>query len=122
MGAELPLRLADFGVLHRNEASGALTGLTRVRRFQQVRQAAALIVPLPQQTGRDGQRSWSNFGHENSWKVRSIAELRELRELQTCRVAAFPACWEVSCCFIEGFFVFPVSMSCVAVLTCKGGG
>ncbi|KAM0054258.1 putative threonine--tRNA ligase [Helianthus debilis subsp. tardiflorus] len=26
---------ADFGVLHRNEASGALTGLTRVRRFQQ---------------------------------------------------------------------------------------
>ncbi|CAI9101279.1 OLC1v1038567C1 [Oldenlandia corymbosa var. corymbosa] len=32
---ELPLRLADFGVLHCNEASGALSGLTRVRRFQQ---------------------------------------------------------------------------------------
>merc|ERR1719238_915120 len=32
---ELPLRMADFGVLHRNEYSGALTGLTRVRRFQQ---------------------------------------------------------------------------------------
>lgn len=32
---ELPMRLADFGVLHRNEFSGALTGLTRVRRFQQ---------------------------------------------------------------------------------------
>lgn len=32
---ELPLRIADFGVLHRNEASGALSGLTRVRRFQQ---------------------------------------------------------------------------------------
>ena len=32
---ELPLRLADFGVLHRNEYSGALAGLTRVRRFQQ---------------------------------------------------------------------------------------
>lgn len=32
---ELPLRVADFGVLHRNEVSGALTGLTRVRRFQQ---------------------------------------------------------------------------------------
>ena len=27
--------MADFGVLHRNEMSGALTGLTRVRRFQQ---------------------------------------------------------------------------------------
>jgi len=32
---ELPIRLADFGVLHRNEASGALSGLSRVRRFQQ---------------------------------------------------------------------------------------
>jgi len=32
---ELPWRVADFGVLHRNEFSGALTGLTRVRRFQQ---------------------------------------------------------------------------------------
>jgi threonyl-tRNA synthetase len=32
---DLPLRFADFGVLHRNELSGALTGLTRVRRFQQ---------------------------------------------------------------------------------------
>jgi threonyl-tRNA synthetase len=32
---ELPFRVADFGVLHRNEVSGALSGLTRVRRFQQ---------------------------------------------------------------------------------------
>ena len=32
---ELPIRFADFGVLHRNELSGALHGLTRVRRFQQ---------------------------------------------------------------------------------------
>ncbi|KAF7850234.1 hypothetical protein BT93_L5718 [Corymbia citriodora subsp. variegata] len=32
---ELPLRFAEFGVLHRNEASDALIGLTRVRRFQQ---------------------------------------------------------------------------------------
>ncbi|XP_063170492.1 threonine--tRNA ligase 2, cytoplasmic-like [Candoia aspera] len=32
---EMPLRLADFGVLHRNEFSGTLSGLTRVRRFQQ---------------------------------------------------------------------------------------
>ncbi|XP_069796581.1 threonine--tRNA ligase 1, cytoplasmic-like isoform X3 [Narcine bancroftii] len=32
---ELPLRLADFGVLHRNEFSGALSGLVRARRFQQ---------------------------------------------------------------------------------------
>lgn len=32
---ELPIRFADFGVLHRNELKGALTGMTRVRRFQQ---------------------------------------------------------------------------------------
>merc|ERR1712172_485617 len=32
---DLPLRMADFGVLHRNDLLGALTGLTRVRRFQQ---------------------------------------------------------------------------------------
>lgn len=27
--------MADFGALHRNELTGALSGLTRVRRFQQ---------------------------------------------------------------------------------------
>uniref|UniRef100_A0A8D3AYL1 threonine--tRNA ligase n=1 Tax=Scophthalmus maximus TaxID=52904 RepID=A0A8D3AYL1_SCOMX len=32
---ELPLRWADFGALHRNELSGTLGGLTRVRRFCQ---------------------------------------------------------------------------------------
>jgi len=32
---ELPLRMATFDVLHRNELSGALSGLTRVRQFQQ---------------------------------------------------------------------------------------
>jgi threonyl-tRNA synthetase len=32
---ELPLRYADFGALHRYEASGALSGLTRIRRFHQ---------------------------------------------------------------------------------------
>ena len=34
-GRSLPIRLADFSALHRNEASGALGGLTRLRRFQQ---------------------------------------------------------------------------------------
>lgn len=32
---DLPIRYLDFGALHRNELSGALGGLTRVRRFQQ---------------------------------------------------------------------------------------
>jgi threonyl-tRNA synthetase len=32
---DLPLRFADFGFLHRNELSGVLGGLMRVRRFEQ---------------------------------------------------------------------------------------
>src|SRR3989344_189543 len=32
---ELPLRLADFAPLHRNELRGVLSGLTRVRKFSQ---------------------------------------------------------------------------------------
>ncbi|OAF64070.1 hypothetical protein A3Q56_08222, partial [Intoshia linei] len=32
---EVPLKIADFGALHRNEFSGALHGLTRVWRFAQ---------------------------------------------------------------------------------------
>ena len=32
---DLPLRLAEFGVVHRNEASGTLHGLLRARRFTQ---------------------------------------------------------------------------------------
>jgi threonyl-tRNA synthetase len=32
---ELPVRFADFSALHRNELAGALSGLTRVRRFHQ---------------------------------------------------------------------------------------
>uniref|UniRef100_A0A8C3YNP7 threonine--tRNA ligase n=1 Tax=Catagonus wagneri TaxID=51154 RepID=A0A8C3YNP7_9CETA len=32
---EMPIRFADFGVLHRNELSETLDGLTHVRRFQQ---------------------------------------------------------------------------------------
>ncbi|CDK24367.1 unnamed protein product [Kuraishia capsulata CBS 1993] len=32
---DLPVRMSDWSSLHRNEASGGLTGLTRVRRFHQ---------------------------------------------------------------------------------------
>ncbi|KAF8574299.1 class II aaRS and biotin synthetase, partial [Ramaria rubella] len=32
---ELPICMAEFGVLHKNEASGAQTGLTRVKRSVQ---------------------------------------------------------------------------------------
>src|SRR5207247_10732807 len=32
---DLPLRLSEWGALHRNERSGTLSGLTRVRQFTQ---------------------------------------------------------------------------------------
>ncbi len=47
---ELPLRLADFGRLHRFEPSGALAGLTRVRTFCQ---DDAHIFCMPDQIGAE---------------------------------------------------------------------
>ncbi|RLA64952.1 MAG: threonine--tRNA ligase [Epsilonproteobacteria bacterium] len=41
---DLPLRFADFGRLHRNEASGSLAGLTRVRTFCQ--DDAHIFLPM----------------------------------------------------------------------------
>jgi threonyl-tRNA synthetase len=47
---ELPLRIHDQGVLHRNEVSGALSGLTRVRQFSQ---DDAHIFCMPEQIGQE---------------------------------------------------------------------
>lgn len=46
----MPVKIADFGVLHRNELTGALSGLTRVRRFQQ---DDAHIFCRPDQLGQE---------------------------------------------------------------------
>ena len=46
---DLPLRLAEYGRLHRNERSGTLSGLTRVRHFVQ---DDAHIYVRPDQLGR----------------------------------------------------------------------
>ena len=45
---DLPVRYADFSPLHRNEVSGSLSGLTRVRRFHQ---DDGHIFCLPEQVG-----------------------------------------------------------------------
>ncbi|GCC49067.1 hypothetical protein chiPu_0033173 [Chiloscyllium punctatum] len=55
---ELPVRLADFGVLHRNEFSGALSGLVRVRRFQQ--DDAHIFCTTEQVSGH-----WGGGGHRS---------------------------------------------------------
>ncbi len=60
---ELPLRMADFGVLHRNEISGALSGLTRVRRFQQ---DDAHIFCTPEQVRNNSISHWLFTPHVRS--------------------------------------------------------
>lgn len=52
---EMPVRFADFGVLHRNELSGTLSGLTQVRRFQQ---DDAHIFCMVEQVGKDTREGW----------------------------------------------------------------
>jgi len=59
---ELPIRMAEFGVIHRNEASGALTGLTRVRRFVQ---DDTHIFCMPSQVSSE----FSNYQEYYSWSV-----------------------------------------------------
>jgi threonyl-tRNA synthetase len=57
---KLPIRLADFGALHRNEKTGALSGLTRLRRFQQ---DDAHIFCTPEQLSTEIQSSLSFLRH-----------------------------------------------------------
>lgn len=61
---ELPLRMSEFGVVHRNEASGTLHGLMRARRFtqddahifcteEQLQEEVATLIDLTFQTYHD---------------------------------------------------------------------
>ncbi|XP_067931122.1 threonine--tRNA ligase 1, cytoplasmic-like isoform X2 [Watersipora subatra] len=83
---ELPLRFADFGVLHRNELSGALHGLTRVRRFQQ---DDGHIFCMPEQVGSEMQgcidflqHIYGLFGFEFKLKLSTRPE-KYLGDLET---------------------------------------
>jgi len=66
---DLPLRMSEFGVVHRNEASGTLHGLMRARRFtqddahifcmeEQLQEEVATLIDLTFETYHD-------FGFEN---------------------------------------------------------
>merc|ERR1712062_418332 len=75
---DLPLRMADFGVLPRKELSGALTGLTRVRRFQQ---DDAHIFCMPEQIKEEMrgaldflQHIYSTFGFSYQLKLSTRPE------------------------------------------------
>jgi len=61
---ELPLRLAEYGVLHRNELSGVLSGLTRVRHF--VTDDAHIFV-RPDQIGSEIQGLMGEIREAYSW-------------------------------------------------------
>ena len=71
---ELPLRLAEFGCCHRNEASGALHGLFRTRSFTQ---DDAHIFCMEEQIGSEAQtfikmlfETYQAFGLENNISVK----------------------------------------------------
>ena len=61
---ELPLRLNEYGRLHRNERSGALSGLTRVRHFIQ---DDAHIYVRPDQLGEEIQALLGEVAESYSW-------------------------------------------------------
>ncbi|CAN5283551.1 threonine--tRNA ligase [soil metagenome] len=61
---ELPLRLAEYGILHRNELSGVLSGLTRVRHF--VTDDAHIFV-RPEQIGAEIAGLMSEVREAYSW-------------------------------------------------------
>jgi threonyl-tRNA synthetase len=61
---ELPLRLAEYGVLHRNELSGVLSGLTRVRHF--VTDDAHIFV-RPEQIGSEIEALMGEIREAYAW-------------------------------------------------------
>src|SRR3954447_8009226 len=61
---DLPLRLAEYGKLHRNELSGALSGLTRVRHF--VTDDAHIYV-RPDQIGSEIEALLGEIRESYSW-------------------------------------------------------
>jgi threonyl-tRNA synthetase len=61
---ELPLRLSEYGKLHRNELSGVLSGLTRVRHF--VTDDAHIFV-RPDQIGSEIEALLGEVGEAYAW-------------------------------------------------------
>jgi threonyl-tRNA synthetase len=61
---DLPLRLAEYGKLHRNELSGTLSGLTRVRHFVQ---DDAHIYLRPDQIGSEIEALMDEIRESYSW-------------------------------------------------------
>jgi len=71
---DLPLRIADFCMLHRNEVKGALGGMTRVRKFSQ---DDAHIFLAPEQIGDEIDRliDFTRFIFVDTFKFEFTAKL-----------------------------------------------
>lgn len=71
---DLPLRIADFCMLHRNELRGVLSGMTRVRKFSQ---DDAHIFCTPDQIGAeiDGMLDFVKFIYVDTFKFTFQAKL-----------------------------------------------
>jgi len=84
---ELPIRFADFGALHRNELAGALTGLTRVRRFQQddahIFCAPEMIQGEIKNCLEFMQYTYGIFGYEFSLELSTRPEVKFLGDIET---------------------------------------
>src|SRR4029077_5249723 len=77
---ELPIRYTTYDVLHRNEVSGALSGLTRVRQFQQ---DDCHIFLMESQIAAEGERLtrfilnyYATFGLKSSVRFATRPEVR----------------------------------------------
>ena len=70
---ELPLRSADFCPLHRNEVKGVLSGMTRVRKFEQ---DDAHIFCTEEQIGAEmaGQIDFVKHVYTNTFKMPFVAK------------------------------------------------
>ena len=71
---DLPLRIADFCQLHRNEVRGALGGMTRVRKFCM---DDAHVFVAPEQIGQeiDAMLDFTRFVYADTFKLQFLAKL-----------------------------------------------
>ncbi len=93
---DLPLRLSEFGRLHRNERSGTLSGLTRVRHFIQ---DDAHIYVRPDQLGEEIEALLGEVREAYSWFG---LEPRLAFATKPDKAVGDPALWEQAEGYIRG--------------------
>lgn len=87
---DLPLRIADFCMLHRNEVRGALGGMTRVRKFCM---DDAHVFVTPEQVGAEIDRmlDFTRFVYADTFKLQFSAKLSTRPEKYMGEIAQWNA-------------------------------